>query len=193
MTLFRDAQKKAQAEIDRVVGPDRLPNMHDAPQMPYVEALIKEVHRIHPIVNLIPHATLTEDEYKGYTIPAGASVIANTWAFSRDENMYPDAERFDPDRFLDARAVNAVDPRNYTFGMGRRRCPGTTLTESFTFLAVASMLAVFDFEMPLEGPKPELKFDDALTSHPLPFTCRILPRSAAAVVLINQQRASQHA
>ena len=66
MVRYPEAQKKAQEEIDRVVGPDRLPNMQDHEQLVYLEALLQEVHRIHPIVNLIPHATDVEDEYKGY-------------------------------------------------------------------------------------------------------------------------------
>lgn len=65
MTLFPEFQKKAQEEIDAVIGGERLPVAEDAPYLPYVEAIIKEVHRIHPIVNLIPHATYVEDEYKG--------------------------------------------------------------------------------------------------------------------------------
>jgi hypothetical protein len=45
MTLFPDMQKKAQAEIDAVVGPDRLPSFADRGSLPYTEALVKEVHR----------------------------------------------------------------------------------------------------------------------------------------------------
>jgi hypothetical protein len=45
MTLFPDVQKKAQAEIDAVVGPDRLPSFADRDSLPYTEALVKEVFR----------------------------------------------------------------------------------------------------------------------------------------------------
>ncbi|KZV90689.1 cytochrome P450 [Exidia glandulosa HHB12029] len=183
MTRFQDVQRKAHEELDRVVGNDRLPRMEDAPQLRYIESIIKEVHRIHPVVNLIPHAT--------YTIPAGASIVANIWAFTRNEAMYPEPERFDPDRFLDERAENAVDPRQYTFGLGRRRCPGTVLTDAFVMLTVASILSVFNIERAHDedGKEiiPDLKFDDGLTSHAQPFQCCIVPRSEAAAALVQQK------
>ncbi|KZV87617.1 cytochrome P450 [Exidia glandulosa HHB12029] len=203
MTKFPDVQKKAHEELDRVVGTDRLPRMEDAPRLPYIESVIKEVHRIHPVVNLIPHATYTEDYYKGhvhsftrryqlmqgdaadtpfpqelrlspmpgeYTGPLAPyfEITGRRRAMSRNETMYPDPERFDPDRFLDERAKDAVDPRQYVFGFGRRRCPGTALTDAFVALTVTSILSVFDIERAHDEDGneiiPELKFDDGLTS-----------------------------
>ncbi|KZV91424.1 cytochrome P450 [Exidia glandulosa HHB12029] len=188
MTMFPEVQRKAQEELDAILGGDRLPVVEDTPYLPYIEAVIKEVHRIHPIVNLIPHATLVDDEYKGYAIPAGAAVLANTWAFSRDEEMYPDPDKFDPERFLGKRGEGVLDPRLYTFGLGRRRCAGVPLADSFTFLAVTSILTVFNISKALDenGQEitPGLKWDNASTSHPIPFKCKIRPRSEAAVALI---------
>ena len=45
MTLYPEVQKKAQAEIDAVVGPDRLPSFSDRNSLPYIEALVKEIQR----------------------------------------------------------------------------------------------------------------------------------------------------
>jgi hypothetical protein len=45
MTLFPDVQKKAQSEIDAVIGPDRLPSFADRASLPYIEALTKELFR----------------------------------------------------------------------------------------------------------------------------------------------------
>jgi cytochrome P450 len=50
MLLFPETQKKAQQEIDTVVGSDRLPTMEDRPRLPYIERLILEVQRWQPIV-----------------------------------------------------------------------------------------------------------------------------------------------
>jgi cytochrome P450 len=50
MTIFPDVQKKAQAEIDAVVGPDRLPSFADRNSLPYTEALVKEVLRWNAVV-----------------------------------------------------------------------------------------------------------------------------------------------
>ena len=73
-------QKRAREEIDRVVGPDRLPNLDDYANMPYIRCCIKESLRWMPTVVLgVPHAALQDDIYMGYKIPKGAMVINNVW------------------------------------------------------------------------------------------------------------------
>ena len=52
MALYPKVQKKAQSEIDAVVGPDRLPNFEDRPSLPYINAVVKEVMRWHLVVPL---------------------------------------------------------------------------------------------------------------------------------------------
>ncbi|KAG8768621.1 cytochrome c oxidase subunit 2 [Ceratobasidium sp. 428] len=75
MALYPEVQVKAQAEVDRVIGKDRLPEMSDRASLPYVECVLKEVLRWQSVVPLgIPHACMEEDEYKGYRIPKGATV-----------------------------------------------------------------------------------------------------------------------
>ncbi|KZV87066.1 cytochrome P450 [Exidia glandulosa HHB12029] len=195
MTVFPEAQQKAQTELDRVIGAERLPAVEDMARLPYVDAVIKEIHRFSPIINLVPHSSPVDDEYKGYIIPAGSAVIANSWAFAHDESMYPESHKFDPDRYLGTRGEGVVDPRQFVFGLGRRRCPGVAVAESFTFLAVASLLSVFNFKKAVDAEgreiTPAFDFDDALVSQPGPFKCEIVPRSEAAAALI--QRAVQAA
>lgn len=79
MAVFSDVQEKAQAELDAVVGTDRLPGLQDQERLPYIDALIKECHRFNPIVPLIPHANDSDDEYRGCVIPKGTWIMANTW------------------------------------------------------------------------------------------------------------------
>ena len=79
MTLHPEAQKRAQAELDAVLG-DRLPTFADKDDLPYVTAVMKEVFRWIPVLPLaVPHRTVNSDQYNGYFIPAGASVLGNTW------------------------------------------------------------------------------------------------------------------
>ncbi|KZT68538.1 hypothetical protein DAEQUDRAFT_671046, partial [Daedalea quercina L-15889] len=63
-----------------VIGHDRLTCVEDRPSLPYIEALIKELHRFRPITPLAPHTTLVDDEYQGYRIPRGSWIMANTWS-----------------------------------------------------------------------------------------------------------------
>ena len=73
-------QKRAQADLEAVVGPSRLPTMEDKSDLPYITAIVKECLRWRSVVPLsVPHVAVQEDEYKGFRIPAGSIVISNTW------------------------------------------------------------------------------------------------------------------
>ena len=70
LLVWPEVQKKAQDEIDQIVGSDRLPTMEDYPQLPYIRCCIKESLRWMPTVILgVPHAVIKDDVYNGYTIP----------------------------------------------------------------------------------------------------------------------------
>jgi hypothetical protein len=80
MTLFPEVQLKAQEEIDRIVGTKRLPNFEDRANLPYVDAIVKEVLRWHPVGPIgLPHMTTEDDIFNGYLIPKGALMFANIW------------------------------------------------------------------------------------------------------------------
>ncbi|OJT08238.1 Fumitremorgin C synthase [Trametes pubescens] len=80
MVQFPEVQKKAQQELDVVVGPDRLPDFADREARPYVRAIMKETMRWHAVAPIgISHRMVDEDEYKGYRIPAGSVVVPNAW------------------------------------------------------------------------------------------------------------------
>jgi cytochrome P450 len=80
MLVFPEVLEKSQEEIDRVIGPDRMPTMDDIPDLPYIRACVKESLRWMPTVILgVPHAVLKEDFYMGYRIPEGATIINNVW------------------------------------------------------------------------------------------------------------------
>lgn len=80
MTLNPDVQNNAQAEIDIVVGNDRLPSASDYAQLPYVQAVMSEVFRFHPVAPMnIPHRATQDDIYRGYLIPKDSTIIVNAW------------------------------------------------------------------------------------------------------------------
>jgi cytochrome P450 len=80
MTAFPEVQRKAQEEIDRVIGGDRLPTSSDRPNLPYIEATVKEVLRWHPVAPMaLPHTSTADDEFEGYFIPKGSMLFANVW------------------------------------------------------------------------------------------------------------------
>lgn len=72
MAISPDVQSKAQQEIDRVVGRERLPTFEDWESLPYTEAIMREILRWKPVTPLgLPHRVVADDIYKGYLIPKG--------------------------------------------------------------------------------------------------------------------------
>jgi cytochrome P450 len=80
MQFHPEIQRKAQEELDRVVGRDRLPAFSDKENLPYLNAMYKEIMRWFPNGPLgIPHAVFEEDEYRGMRIPKGSVILPNVW------------------------------------------------------------------------------------------------------------------
>ncbi|KAJ7284532.1 cytochrome P450 [Mycena rebaudengoi] len=190
MLLNPDVQRKAQEEIDSVVGSGHLPDYQDEEVLPYVSAVLKESLRWRPALpSGLPHFVAIEDVYRGYRIPAGSVILANSWAMLHDENVYPEPEAFKPERFLlpNGKLNPAVEP-DAAFGWGRRVCPGRGIGWNMLWIMAASLLAVFDITKAIgedgEVIEPTLGHTSELTTGPLPFKCSIKPRSKQAADLI---------
>jgi cytochrome P450 len=191
MTLFPDVQKKAQAEIDAVIGPDRLPSFADQDSLPYIDALAKEALRWHAVIPTgFPHCVAEDDIHDGYYIPKGSVIVSNIWFMLNDPERYANPSEFNPERFLgnDGKKPE-TEPRTICFGFGRRICPGIHLAEASAWLSIAMSLAVFDISKVVENGieiTPEVDPSSGTISHPKPFKCTIKPRSLKAVALIEQ-------
>jgi cytochrome P450 len=137
MMLYPDVQAKAQEELDRVVGRDRLPDESDDAQLHYVKALSWEIFRWRSVAPMAaPHKSTADDEYRGMFIPKGSLLLPNVWSVlgrwlrtdSRSHpincrlmlrnNYGPDPEEFRPERFLKKGGIR--DPTDVAFGFGRR-------------------------------------------------------------------------
>lgn len=80
MIWYPEIQKKAQQELDAVLGKDQLPDFADEASLPYCGAIIKELYRWRPVTPFaIPRETDTEDVYKGMRIPASTVILPNSW------------------------------------------------------------------------------------------------------------------
>ncbi|KAG2064540.1 cytochrome P450 [Suillus decipiens] len=190
MTLYPDVQRKAQAEIDAVIGPDRLPSFTDRASLPYIEALAKEVLRWNVVIPSIEHCVTEDDIHNGYYIPKGSLVIPNMWFMLHDPQRYANPSEFNPERFLakDGKEPE-TDPYTLCFGFGRRLCPGLHLADASVWISAVMSLAVFDVSKVIENGieiTPEVDPSSGLISHPRPFKCSIRARSEKALALIQQ-------
>lgn len=170
---FPEAAAKAQEELDRVVGNDRLPEFQDLENLPYIHAVVEESFRWRHIVpTCIPHATTQEDEYKGYRIPKGSIIFPLMKAMREDPTLYDRPEEFRPERWIGKTHQN-------TFGYGRRVCPGQYLARNSLVIGMARMLWAFNIRS-ATGKKPNLDesaWTTGLVSAPKPFGASFEVRS----------------
>jgi len=186
-----DVVKRAHQELDRVIKPGHLPEFDDEKSLPYITAIVKECLRWRDVVPMgVPHMLTTDDEYKGYHIPAGSIVIANSWAMLHNEDIFPDPFVFNPDRFMkgDKLDERVQDPAYACWGFGRRICPGKHMAFSAIWIAVASLLTVYDIAKKVDKYRniiePTQEYLSAIVCMPKPFVGSITPRSKEAENLI---------
>jgi cytochrome P450 len=184
MALHPEAQRRAQREIDDVVGQSRLPNLTDKERLPYLNALILEVQRRLPIGNIgIPHVAAEDDEINGYFIPRGAMVMVNPSTLFSDPAVYKDPLKFKPERYLGDNPE--PDIRELMWGHGRRICPGRFLAIQNLFLIISNTLSCFEISS-IKGQEPTVKFTAGTICHPEPFKVNIKARSTAHEALIRE-------
>ncbi|KAF9266471.1 cytochrome P450 [Marasmius fiardii PR-910] len=189
----KNTMLECQAEIDRVVGRERLPGFSDVDRLPYLRAFIKEVMRWKPLVRTgFPHSVIEDDVYNGMFIPKGSTVWANIAAMMSDPTLFPDPDLFKPERFLE----NNLDPRlvnfNLPFGFGRRICPGLHIAQQSVFIVLARLLWAFDV-LPIIGTdgKPDIQslddsdFTASLVCRPTNLRYKVSPRNHGVRELIS--------
>ncbi|CAL5376777.1 unnamed protein product [Camellia sinensis] len=145
-----DLINKATKELDRVIGRERWVEEKDFPQLPYLDAIVKETMRLHPVVVLlVPHLAVEDCNVAGYDIRKGTRVFINTWSMGRDPTIWDAPEEFCPERFLG----KEIDVRGQSFellpfGSGRRMCPGYSLGLKMIRSSLANMLHGFNWKLP---------------------------------------------
>lgn len=173
----RDVMRKVQAEIDEVIGRNRLPKMADKPQMPYVDATILEIQRCANIVPIgVPHRSSESLNFKNFVIPADTIIIANLTAILNDTDYFENPEQFNPERFIGPDGKVTGHETLAPFSVGRRVCPGETLARMELFLFFTSFLQNFDLALPDGVTEPNMKGTLGVTFLPANDPIKFLPR-----------------
>jgi cytochrome P450 len=86
-----------------------------------------------------PHAPIEDDEYRGYHIPKGATIVENQWAINLDDESFQDPNEFRPERWL-----QHPDQLLSLFGLGRRSCPAKHIAQNSLFIAIARILWTYN-------------------------------------------------
>ncbi|XP_007036492.2 PREDICTED: cytochrome P450 CYP736A12 [Theobroma cacao] len=144
-------KSRLQKELEAVVGMNRMVEEADLANLTYLDMVIKESLRLHPVAPLlIPHESMEDVTINGYHIPKKSRILINIWAIGRDPNVWSDnVEDFLPERFVGSN----VDLRGHDFQLipfrsGRRGCPGLQLGLTTVRLALAQLVHCFEWELP---------------------------------------------
>jgi len=190
MVAHPEVQKRAQAELDTVVGRSRIPTFSDVPNLPYIQAMVKEALRWRPVLPFsLPHATTEDDWYNGMFIPKGTILLSNLWQCHHDPSFYgDDAASFKPERFLDADGKILPGPAetheegHSTYGFGRRICVGRHVANDSLFMYMATALWAANFERVRDQDGKETHLDvnafvdTGMVFKPALFESKITPR-----------------
>ena len=167
MVAHPEVQKRAHDELDTAVGRSRVPTFSDAPNLPYIQAIVKEVLRWRPVLALaLPHSTTEDDWYNGMFIPKGTLVLTNLWHCNRESSSYgDDAKKFRPERYLGANGEAIPGPAETredghgSYGFGRRICVGKHLANESLFISIATALWAANFERVRDEDGKEVPID----------------------------------
>ncbi|KAF3826512.1 cytochrome P450 1B1 isoform X2 [Mirounga angustirostris] len=179
-TRYPEVQARVQAELDQVVGRDRLPCLDDQPNLPYVMAFLYEAMRFSSFVPVtIPHATTTSTSVLGYHIPKDTVVFVNQWSVNHDPVKWPNPEDFDPGRFLDKDGCIDKDLASSVmiFSVGKRRCIGEELSKTQLFLFISILAHECNFKANPDEPS-KMDFNYGLTIKPKSFRINVTLRES---------------
>nr|UXG91337.1 putative miltiradiene/abietatriene hydroxylase [Callicarpa americana] len=155
LLLNPEKLSKAKHELRTVIGQNKQIQESDISKLPYLEATIKEVIRLHPPAPLLaPHKSEGQAQVSGYIIPKDTRVLINAWAIHREPSLWPNPNSFEPERFLDKNiSFRGQDFELIPFGSGRRICPGLPLANRMLHALVVTLIQNFDwkFEVGAEG------------------------------------------
>ncbi|KAL7188803.1 hypothetical protein ACSBR1_038624 [Camellia fascicularis] len=145
-----ESMNKVREELAREINHDFAKESH-LPQLPYLQACVKETLRLHPPAPiLIPHRALESCTVMDYAIRKNAQVVVNVWAIGRDPTIWLEPLKFNPEQFLNsALDFKGSDYEFVPFGAGRRICPGLSMAAKQVPLVLASLIHFFDWSLPL--------------------------------------------
>jgi cytochrome P450 len=138
---------KMKAEIDAVLGAERLPGLDDAARLPYTTAVFSESMRLFPPVWVVGRRALEDVVIGGYEVPRRTIVITSQYLIQRDERYWPEPGAFLPERWLDEGAQEGRPKFAYfPFGGGGRICIGDAFAWTEGVLLLAEIARRWRFE-----------------------------------------------
>ncbi|XP_070287892.1 cytochrome P450 2E1 isoform X1 [Myotis yumanensis] len=176
-----EVEEKLHEEIDRVIGPNRIPSIKDKLEMPYMDAVVHEIQRF---TNLLPsnlnHEATQDTVFRGYVIPKGTVLIPTLDSLLFDKQEFPDPDKFKPEHFLDEKGKFKYSDYFKAFSAGKRVCVGEGLARMELFLFFTTILQHFNLKSLVDPKDIDLTpIVNGFASIPPDYKLCLLPRSQA--------------
>ncbi|MYT19991.1 cytochrome P450 [Streptomyces sp. SID7760] len=168
-----DVEQEVLAEIDRVLGVRDTISFADVAHLPSVTRVLDEALRLHGVVTLMRRAT-EPVTIGGYSLPAETEVLLSLYALHRNPDLYPDPDRFDPDRWLPEQRQARPREHEVPFGAGNRKCIGDRFAWMEATIALATILPRWKLR-PVPGAKAPRE-STASMAHPTAMPMIVQPR-----------------
>jgi enediyne biosynthesis protein E7 len=167
-----DVERRLHEEIDALAT---APNsIEDALQLSYTRQVVEETLRLYPPGWLLTRRSIGEDCIGGFEIPADTDVFISPYLVHRHPGFWPDAERFDPERFSEAATAGRNRFCYLPFALGPRACIG----EHFAMIEMIVHTAMLARHMRLRY----------LPKHPLELECQVNLRSKHGIYMLPEKR-----
>ncbi|CAA7022396.1 unnamed protein product [Microthlaspi erraticum] len=178
----RKVLERLREEIDSVIGKTRLIQETDLPNLPYLQAIVKEGLRLHPPTPLIVRELDEGCDIGGFYAPKNTTLVVNAYAMMRDSGSWEDPDEFKPERFLASLTREDEEIKEKTlnylpFGSGRRGCTGENLGSIFVGTAIGVMVQCFDWEVNGDKVNMEEAAGRFFLTMAHPLICTPLPRT----------------
>ena len=134
-------------ELDTHFGVDGEVTFQSLREIPALESTIKEVLRLHPPLIFLIRKVMKDFHFKGYTVKAGKYVCASPRVSHRIADVFPDPEKFDPDRYSEARQEDAKPFSWIAFGGGKHKCTGNAFAMLQLKAIFSILLRRYTFEL----------------------------------------------
>uniref|UniRef100_H0V296 Cytochrome P450 2E1 n=1 Tax=Cavia porcellus TaxID=10141 RepID=H0V296_CAVPO len=176
---YPEIEEKLHEEIDRVIGPTRIPAVKDRLEMPYMDAVVHEIQRfINLVPSNLPHEATQDTMLQGYLIPKGTVIIPTLDSLLYDSQEFPDPEQFKPEHFLNENGKFKYSDYFKAFSAGKRVCVGEGLARMELFLLLTAILQHFNLKSLVEPKDIDLKpIAIGFGCIPPPFKLCVIPRS----------------
>ena len=165
-------------ELDELFGTDGEVTFQSLREIPALENVIKEVLRLHPPLIFLIRKVMKDFHFKGYTVKAGKYVCASPRVSHRIAEVFPDPEKFDPDRYSEARQEDALPFSWIAFGGGKHKCTGNAFAMLQLKAIFSILLRRYTFELVDEKDHYQDDFTQMVVQPVSPCRVRYIKRKA---------------